>query len=799
MGREDKALRVREYRRKGEPFVWMSGGAIALGIVMIITLVGLVFAQGASTFWPKPIELYTLGSGRSFLANVQSVRELDIRDLPLQEDGTPWERDEFPEAPPSEYLLRLGNKKNPSNTIVGWRESIGAERTDKAQWSDRNEFYWAKSGIPKLEEYKEGNPSGYQSVALSRLQDSENLAYVHVNSLKLGDDDDLVRALVSGEVIGKITKVAGSEVDGSAEDALKSILSVQASESSTDATFEIEALTSQTFTVPVAAFVCGHQLRSVNKVIQFERLEGGPLVGWLVAVNENGETLATLEEDGNEKLASLFTEKLEKAQAILEEREEVNEVDLAHVNHEIRELNDEIKRITYDFRGSRYLEAASSGLSTLYNAWSKRDTSLYATRSSNDRNIMALKEGKETQELTYKTDISEEELAEDLEAWRAELDKDIEVWGKEFDETVKTWSADEGSGINESEREAIEELKELYAERGRFRATEYSALNVKMNRLKDEEVRYSFVFERLDGARLEVLTSHIVRTNQINSMSSTETIGLYLTRVYDFLTQEPREAGTEGGIFEIIIGTLLMTILMSLAVVPFGVVAALYLREYARQGPLVSAVRISVNNLAGVPSIVFGIFGLGFFCTLVGGQIDDWFYPWKGGPTFGGGGLLWASLTLALLTIPVVVVATEEALASVPSAQREASLACGASKFQTIWRVILPQSLPGILTGTILAMARGAGEVAPLMLVGVIAYAQDLPVDGESPFLHLERKFMHLGFHIYNNGFKSPNVDQTKPLVFSTAMVLLALVGFLNVFAIKLRNRLRKKLSTSHV
>jgi phosphate transport system permease protein len=166
---------------------------------------------------------------------------------------------------------------------------------------------------------------------------------------------------------------------------------------------------------------------------------------------------------------------------------------------------------------------------------------------------------------------------------------------------------------------------------------------------------------------------------------------------------------------------------------------------------------------------------------------------------FGGGGILWASLTLALLTVPVVIVSTEEALSAVSSAQREASLACGASKFQTISRVILPQAMPGVLTGTILAMARGAGEVAPLMLVGAVKYAPFPPADSIPPFVHLERKFMHLGFHVYDVGFQSPNVDNTKPLVFATALVLILLVAVLNVFAIKLRNRLRRKFATSAV
>jgi phosphate transport system permease protein len=205
-------------------------------------------------------------------------------------------------------------------------------------------------------------------------------------------------------------------------------------------------------------------------------------------------------------------------------------------------------------------------------------------------------------------------------------------------------------------------------------------------------------------------------------------------------------------------------------------------------------VRIAINNLAGVPSIVFGIFGLGFFVYFVGGGIDRMFFDRAlPTPTFGTGGIIWASLTLALMTVPVVIVATEEALAAVPRGVREGSLACGASKWQTIRYLVLPASAPGIMTGLVLAMARGAGEVAPLMLVGVVALAPNLPLDGMFPFIHLERKFMHLGFHIYNLGFQSPDSEAAKPMVFATTLVLILLVVVLNLFAIVVRNHLRKK------
>jgi len=274
----------------------------------------------------------------------------------------------------------------------------------------------------------------------------------------------------------------------------------------------------------------------------------------------------------------------------------------------------------------------------------------------------------------------------------------------------------------------------------------------------------------------------------------------YVGRVWEFVSDNPRESNTEGGVFPAIFGTVMMVMIMSIMVTPLGVLAAFYLREYARQGTFVSAVRIAVNNLAGVPSIVFGVFGVGFFIYLIGGSIDRLFFSESlPTPTFGTGGILWASLTLALLTVPVVLVATEEGLAAIPRGMREASLALGATKLETTLRVVLPAVMPSVLTGLILAMARAAGEVAPLMITGVVKLAPALPIDGFWPFLHLERKFMHLGFHIYDVGFQSPNVDAARPMVFVTTLLLLLIVVLLNLFAISTRNRLRRKYAVSAV
>ena len=285
-----------------------------------------------------------------------------------------------------------------------------------------------------------------------------------------------------------------------------------------------------------------------------------------------------------------------------------------------------------------------------------------------------------------------------------------------------------------------------------------------------------------------------------NTMSIVAKAGHYGAKLWAFLTDDPRESNTEGGVFPAIFGTVMMVMIMAVLVTPLGVLAAFYLREYARQGVFVSTVRIAVNNLAGVPSIVFGVFGVGFFIYVLGGSLDRLFFAAAlPTPTFGTGGILWASLTLALLTIPVVIVATEEGLAAVPGGAREASLALGATKLETTLRVVLPAVMPSILTGLILAMARAAGEVAPLMITGVVKLAPTLPVDGVWPFVHLERKFMHLGFHIYDVGFQSPNVDAARPMVFATTLLLLLIVVCLNLFAIGLRQRLRRTYATAAV
>ncbi len=434
-------------------------------------------------------------------------------------------------------------------------------------------------------------------------------------------------------------------------------------------------------------------------------------------------------------------------------------------------------------------------------------------------------------------------------------------------------------------REHGEDSPEYTAKTAEFAARvaeldkQMAAMRVEAKTLRDQTATSALVIKTTSGAIVPadrtvpdapMLIAQVVRAYPANALSFSEKMGVYVSRWYEFLTAEPREANAEGGVWPAIVGTVLLTFVMVIFVVPIGVIAALYLREYAKQGALVSFVRISVNNLAGVPSIVYGVFGLGFFCYMVGRYIDRgpetpmaiaswtgwalatlavigiasgltvflniftresekglpgtalkvlvfgawlgsvalvlllvWTTPFfsgffsaraaEGTPTLGKSAMIWASMTLAILTLPLVIVATEEALAAVPRSMREGSYACGASKWQTIRRIVLPRAMPGVMTGMILAIARGAGEVAPIMLVGAVKLAPELPISGSPGELFgLNRSFMHLGFHIFDLAFQSRNSMAALPMAYTTTFLLIVIVVLLNVAAIFIRSRLRK-------
>lgn len=301
----------------------------------------------------------------------------------------------------------------------------------------------------------------------------------------------------------------------------------------------------------------------------------------------------------------------------------------------------------------------------------------------------------------------------------------------------------------------------------------------------------------MQGDTVSVPLSEILDFWYPNDMNFAQKLAEWGKQAWRFLSESPRESNSEGGVFPAIFGTVFLVIIMSIIVMPLGVIAAIYLHEYAQEGAFTRMIRVAVINLAGVPSIVYGVFGLGFFVYTIGASVDNLFYAERlPTPTFGTPGLLWSALTLAVLTLPVVIVATEEGLSRIPISVRHGSLALGATQFETIWRIVLPMASPAIITGLILAIARAAGEVAPLMLVGAVKLASSLPVDGEFPFIHLERKFMHLGFHIYDIGFQTNNIEAARPLVYATSFLLVTVIVALNLTAISIRNNLREKYRT---
>ena len=323
---------------------------------------------------------------------------------------------------------------------------------------------------------------------------------------------------------------------------------------------------------------------------------------------------------------------------------------------------------------------------------------------------------------------------------------------------------------------------------------EYEVLEKQLYSLRDETSRDVLVVRDMRGQQVTIPLANVLDVCWPNNMSLIAKIGYWFHQIGKFVSSDPREANTEGGVFPAIFGTVFMVLLMTVIVTPLGVVAAVYLHEYAGKNALTRFIRIAVINLAGVPSIVYGVFGLGFFVYMLGGSIDKLFYPEAlPSPTFGSPGVIWSAITLAILTLPVVIVSTEEGLSRIPSAVRHGSLALGATKVETLWRIVLPVASPAIMTGLILAIARAAGEVAPLMLVGAVKLAPTLPMDGNFPYLHVERKFMHLGFHIFDVGFQSPNVEAARPLVYATSFLLVTVIVGLNLTAISIRNHLREK------
>ncbi|EHK9067423.1 phosphate ABC transporter permease PstA [Vibrio vulnificus] len=341
-----------------------------------------------------------------------------------------------------------------------------------------------------------------------------------------------------------------------------------------------------------------------------------------------------------------------------------------------------------------------------------------------------------------------------------------------------------------------EYLQQYQAEREHYEQ-ELANYDQQLDGLRLQLTGYTLLVEEMSGNVVSIPLSEILDFWQPNKMNVGDKIVHWGREIWKFLSENPRDSNSAGGVFPAIFGTVFLVLIMSIIVMPLGVIAAIYLHEYAKNNAFTRIIRIAVINLAGVPSIVYGVFGLGFFVYTIGSSIDNLFYAERlPAPTFGTPGLLWSALTLAVLTLPVVIVTTEEGLTRIPNSVRHGSLALGATQFETLWRVVLPMATPAIITGLILAIARAAGEVAPLMLVGVVKLASSLPVDGQFPYIHLERKFMHLGFHIYDVGFQTSNIEAARPLVYATSFLLVTVIVGLNLTAISIRNNLREKYRT---
>ena len=813
---------------QGEPMVWLSGGALAMCLVMILGLLGLCLWYGMGTFWPTPIYQIELIDGTVHEGEVTRYEEFTLsRQMTNRMQG------ELKQAAldalgnkdsvsARRWLLRTGNyelTEEHFNWVSDYEMAPLPEGVREPQWAlllervEWGRFY----GSPEEFAYRTPRTPGEQEQELKEI-----IQFLDAQRYQLFSDPDANKVTQFDEAV----KPLRAELDRERLANVERFLGEFTAEEGKRIDLVFEDASRQT-DVDLSAF----EMQPGQDVVAVEEVWAGAAEAWEKYNEMHADVRARYYErrrlekhDIGAVNAVLESARLGVRQAEIDHQVYVLSTaeDIKTANQELRALEEERQKTQAVMKkigpkvGS---EAPLSGLAQqLADGWLKK---------------------------------IDEQAAEPAELKRG-YEQLIAATPDDAQDAVVRF-------IQASET-ADEQTAEIQAE---------------INSIKGQNDRLQLRMITAQGQKQTIALGNIVRAVPANQLSLGDEFAVYAWRWWEFLADEPREANSEGGVFPAIWGTVVMTLIMSLAVVPFGVLAALYLREYAKAGPIVSAVRIAINNLAGVPSIVFGVFGLGFFCYIIGAFIDGgpekigltpmpeakWYFvafalaamaagafftglyslsartrersqlqTWLGylsvvlwlacfalliglifwtpmfdgffrprmpNPTFGKGGLIWASLTLALLTLPVVIVATEEALSAVPNSLREGSYACGGSKWQTIKRIVLPHAMPGIMTGMILAMARGAGEVAPLMLVGAVKLAPELPLDLSFPFLHPDRSFMHLGFHIFDLGFHSPNSEAAKPMVFTTTLLLISIITTLNIVAIRLRTRLRRKFVAS--
>lgn len=725
---------------RGEPTLWLTAGALSVALFMIAGLIALVVVMGGGTFWPARLERVELLDGRVILGEVTGVETYELRRDRL---------DALPEAarPAAEKLLRgapsaeatraryrVDNKQLNGETFV-WIDDLLRKPggTARPGWAVTVERTSWGRFLGTPQSFTVSRP---RPVSGEEEQLGKLIAFLEENPSRL---DEAGRQQASAGLPALEAARAAARQGGIAE----FLNRVRAERSDAERVAVLETGEE----VSLSRVTADQPIQAVRETWS------GPAAAW---------------------------SRFQTAHPAVEERlERIDELN----RHGLTAANERVDRARMDaIRTGLELGAALEPAA-------KRLAELDAALGDIEAAVASHRQAAAAAARRGGTDSA---LAEAARKIAAALDAESAGERTAAEEEIAAIEAELPPGG----RETVARYRAVDAE-ARQQAAELAA---DIAALQAENDRYVWTLAAADGTPQGIPVAEVVRAFPANRLGLTGRLGVYFSRWAEFLSADPREANTEGGVFPAIWGTVAMTLIMTLAVVPFGVLAALFLREYAKAGPVVSAVRIAVNNLAGVPSIVFGVFGLGFFSYVVGAGIDRAFYPEyvaQNTPVFGTGGLMWASLTLALLTLPVVIVATEEALAAVPNSMREGSYACGAGKWQTIRRIVLPQALPGIMTGMILAMARGAGEVAPLMLVGAAKVAPDLPVDAEFPFVHPTRSFMHLGFHVYDLGFQSPDSEAAKPMVFTTTLLLISIVAVLNVAAIRLRSRLRRRFSAS--
>jgi phosphate transport system permease protein len=863
---------------QGEPMVWLTGGMFAIACAMILSLLAFILAQGLATHWQRPFAIYPLNAGGFVAGELQNIQPYTISRQSLGElDPISRAKAESlladrEQALSSQRYLRTGNY-DVGNRHFAFLPEIAIDSKlpffPKDLWLMERREWGILYGFPTQlrATFAPAQDADYQQLSVlatqfeqvidpSAIADAKSFQQ-SLNSVLLTKAEALARTFQSNDISTREAR----NIEQATQTAMSRSRTVH----------------HQMETAKIQLGRSDRELSSVRTTIrQAELRDGTDLQTIGDEAIELASTQANIMAQADDALAS----------ATAWERELLNDksslATLGKIKQAISDQSQEtIKSMdetlaVYKANRDRLPATSRNALNVAF------ETALRATQSQYavNQKIIRLEQLSKSQTIQMQLPIAEAmgdfELPTSLlEGKSDEIPANLAAAFESQEKQIDAPKLSTATPIKLSESHTLLVLQGgtecpfylVVVRRSGLDAVGASAESeIQKDLAKPSEV-YKMVSK-------DVLVSDIVRFTSPNQLSWLGKLNLYIERWIEFLFGSPREAGIEGGFFPALWGTVVMTLIMSIAVMPFGVMAALYMREYAKSGWLLSLIRISINNLAGVPSIVYGVFGLAFFCYTIGGYIDGgptkagfaawpsgtWFVAFAGtavcgttafflafvgsgspaqqsklrkrvasmsglfwfasliglvalfakspffsgfyeaslpNPTFGKGCLLWASCTLALLTLPVVIVATEEALSSVPNSLREGSYACGAGKWQTLQRIVLPYARPGIITGFILAMARGAGEVAPMMLVGAIPLATDLPLDLEFPFFHGSRSFMHLGFQIYSLGFQSQNSEAAKPMVFTATLLLLTLVTLLNVTAIWLRARLRKRFQGS--